>query len=462
MERLSLLDASFLDAEDGDPRTSMAIASAAVFGGPVPSRREFVDALRLKLPHIPRYRQKVHRVPFNLHRPVWVDDQDFDIDYHIRRIALPAPGGDEELAALMGLVMSQRLDRDHPLWEYWIVEGLADGHWALISKLHHCMVDGVSGTHLYSVICDGQVAGVDEPWRPGPRPSPVRLVADAALALAVDPLGQARRALELTRDPRAFAGRVSATARGLGALTSSLRPPSPTSLTGSLGRQRRYAAVRASFADLRTIKTRYGCTVNDVVLAAIAGAYRRLLLSRDERPDARAVRSLVPVSVRAPGEEGQYENQVSLLLPFLPVHIADPVTRLLAVHKDLAALKAGGEADAGKELSRLGDHELYGPLALGLRALFAMPPRTVTTVTTNVPGPREPLTLLGRPLLEILPYVPISTMIRTGVAICTYHDRVAFGVTADYTSVPDLALLARGIEEELDLLVKAAADSAAG
>jgi WS/DGAT/MGAT family acyltransferase len=454
VERLSALDATFLEVEDADRRHPMAIASAAVFAGPAPAQEKFVEAIRLKLPHIPRYRQKVRRVPMDLHRPVWVDDPDFDIGYHVRRAALPEPGGDEQLAALMATVAARRMDRRRPLWEYWVVDGLADGHWALISKVHHAMVDGVSGTHLYNVICDGQVASIDEPWAPGPEPSALRLAAAAVADLAMDPLTQARAVAGLARDPRALAERVTTTVRGLSSLAAAAVPTTPTSLVGPIGEQRRYAMARSSFADLKAVKERYGCTVNDVVLAAITGAFRQVLLARGEEPDPRALRSLVPVSVRAPGQEGTYENRVSVMLPFLPVDIADPVLRLNAVHTTLAELKASRQAESGEVVSRLADHEPFGPLALGMRAFYSLPQRNISTVTTNVPGPRTPLTLLGRPMLEMFPYVPIATTIRVGIAISTYCDKVTFGVTADHATVPDAGALAQAVEEELTTLAK--------
>ena len=187
MDRLKPLDAMFVDAEDEDPHTSMAIASIAVFEGPPPSHQEFLTFLAGRLPLVPIYRRKLRTVPFRLGRPVWVDDPDFDLRYHVRRTALPAPGGDEQLSELMARVMSQRLDRDHPLWEYWVVEGLAGNRWALISKVHHCMVDGVSGTDLYRVVFDvspGPAPPAADDWTVGPEPSTARLAAQAAIDTA--------------------------------------------------------------------------------------------------------------------------------------------------------------------------------------------------------------------------------------------------------------------------------------
>ena len=328
MDRLNPLDSVFVDAEDADPNTSMAIASIAIFEGPAPSHEEFLAHIVGRLARVPRYRQKLRPVPFRLGRPVWVDDPDFDLRYHVRRTALPAPGADQQLADLMARVMSQRLDRDHPLWEYWVVEGLADGHWALISKVHHCFVDGISGTDLYRVIFDltreGSPPAVDEQAVQA-EPSPVELAARAALDTVVLPVQEAIALRGVVADPHGAIQQAVGLARACAKLTPALRPATASSLSGHIGRQRHYTWARASLADVKTIRRALGGTVNDVVLAAISGGFRAVLLARGEQPGPHMVRSLVPVSVRAPGEESLYDNRVSAVLPDLPVHIADPV-----------------------------------------------------------------------------------------------------------------------------------------
>ena len=460
MNRLNPLDAAFIDAEDADPHTSMAIASIAVFEGPAPSHEEFLAHMARRVPQVPGYRRKLRTVPLRLGRPVWVDDPDFDIAYHVRRTALPAPGGDRQLADLMARVMSQRLDRDHPLWEYWVAEGLAEGRWALISKVHHCMVDGVSGTDLYRVIFDSS----PEPAPPvedtrtavGPEPSAMELAARAVLDSVVLP---AREALALSRavaDPVDALRRTADTARGAARLTPALWPATKSSLSGHIGRQRRYTWARASMDDVKTIRRQLGGTMNDVVLAAISGGFRALLLSRGDQPGPHTVRSLVPVSLRAPGEESVYENQVSAVLADLPVHIADPAERLAAVRAELQELKESKEATAGETMVTLGRYTPF-PLASWLvRLAFGLPQREIVTVTTNVPGPRQPLYGMGRKIVEIIPYVPIATTLRTGVSIFTYCGQVTFGVTGDFAGSPDLDVLARGIEDSMAELLKAA------
>jgi diacylglycerol O-acyltransferase / wax synthase len=460
MDRLNPLDALFVDAEDEDRHTSMAIASIAVFEGPAPSHEETLAFLAGRLPAVPRYRQKLRSVPLRLGRPVWVDDPDFDLRYHVRRTALPAPGGDEQLAALMARVMSQRLDRDRPLWEYWAVEGLAEGRWAIISKVHHCMVDGIAGTDLYRVI----FGFAPEPPPPvaddrvvGPELSPLRLAAQAAVDTVVLPVREALAAGgTVASDPARAVRQAAATARAVAKLAPALWPVTGSSLSGQIGQQRRYTWARASLDDVKRIKRNLGGTVNDVVLAAISGGFRDLLLARGEQPGPHMVRSLVPVSVRAPGQENIYENQVSAVLADLPVHVADPVERLAAVQAELRALKTAREAVVGEALIGLGRYTPFPLTSRGVRILFGLPQREIVTVTTNVPGPQQPLYGMGRRLLEIIPYVPIATTLRTGICIFSYCGNVTFGVTGDFTANPDLDVLAHGIEHGITELVKAA------
>ena len=460
MDRLNPLDAVFIDAEDEDRHTSMAIGSIAVFEGPSPSYEEVLASLGGRLPLVARYRQKLRTVPFRLGRPVWVEDPDFDIRYHIRRTALVAPGGDEQLTQLIGRVMSQRLDRDHPLWEYWMVEGLAQGRWALISKIHHSMVDGVSATDLYRVILDF----TPEPGPPaadhrvvGAEPSPLLLAAQAALDMVLIPLRGAAALGGVVADPGRAVRQATDTVRAAVKFAPSLWPAAGSSLSGPIGQQRRYTLARASLDDVKTIKRELGGTVNDVVLAAISGAFRALLLARGEEPEPHKVPSLVPVSVRAPGEENIiYENRVSAVVAYLPVHVADPVERLAAVRAELMDLKASKEAILGEELVTLSRYSLFPLMSQGTRLAFALPQREIVTVTTNVPGPREPLYGMGRRLVEIIPYVPIATTVRTGIAIFTYCDDVTFGVTGDFAANPDLDVLAHGIEHGITELLEAA------
>ncbi len=464
MRRLNPIDAQFVDAEDEDRHISFAIASIAVFEGPAPSQDEFLHAIEGRLPLVPLYRRKLRTVPFRLGPPVWVDDPDFDLRYHVRQTALPRPGDDAALRVLMARVMSARLDRDYPLWEYWLVRGLSDGRWALISKIHHCMVDGVSGTDLYRVIFDTSPDPAPRPGRrrpgrrrPGrPRPSTLSLTAQAAIDMAMLPARQAiALGTALTRPAEAFR-QASQTARAVAKLAPSAWPASPSSLSGPIGQERRYTWARASLDDIKAIRRALGGTVNDVVLAAISGGFRALLIARGEQPEPHMVPSLVPVSLRAPGEESIYENRVSVLMANLPVHLADPVERLTAVRTELAELKASKEAAAGEALVALGRFTPYPLARLGVRLAYRLPQHEIVTVTTNVPGPGQPLYGMGRRLLEIIPYVPIATTLRTGVSIFSYCGNVTFGITGDYGTTPDIDVLAEGIEAGISELLAAA------
>jgi diacylglycerol O-acyltransferase / wax synthase len=459
MDRLNPLDALFVDAEDEDRHTSMAIASIAVFEGPPPSQEEVLTSLSGRLPLVPRYRQKLRTVPLRLGRPVWVDDPNFDLRYHVRRTALPAPGGDRELSQLMARVMAQRLDRDYPLWEYWVVEGLAEERWGLISKVHHCMVDGISGTDLYRAIFDFSPEPsppVADERKAAAEPSPLLLAAQAAFDIVLLPVREITALGGGLAHPRRAARQAADTVRAIAKFAPSLWPATGSSLSGHIGQQRRYLWARASLDEVKTIKRELGGTVNDVVLAAISGGFRALLLARGEHPEPHMVPSLVPVSVRAPGEESIYENRVSAIVAYLPVHIADPVERLYAVRAELSALKASKEAMLGEELVSLGRYSPFPVISRGVRLAFGLPQREIVTVTTNVPGPQQPLYGMGRRLVEIIPYVPIATTVRVGVSIFTYCGNVTFGITGDFAANPDLDILAHGVEDGVSELLKAA------
>lgn len=460
MQQLKPLDAAFVDAEDSDRNASFAIGSIAVFEGPPPAYDEFVSALFARLPLIPQYRRKLRKVPLAIGPPVWVDDPHFDLRYHVRETALPSPGGPEQLQALMARVMAQRLDRDYPLWEYWLVQGLDQDRWALITKVHHCMVDGVSGADMYQAILDlspepGPLPAIqDEPA--ASEPSSLSIAAQATANLALLPVHEAGAVQRALADPGHAVRQAATTLRGLARYARALPPAPRSSLSGSIGRQRRYTWVRASLDDAKTIKNELGGTVNDVFLAAVTSGFRNLLLARGEQPTPAMVRSLVPVSVRLAGEEGIYENRVSALVADLPVDISDPAERLAAVISQMTALKASSESQAGEAFVGLRRYTPFALASLFVRAVLSLPQREIVTITTSVPGPQVPLYALGRRLVEIIPYVPIATTLRTGVCIFTYCGQVTVGITGDYDTTPDLDVLARGIEHGFAELLTAA------
>lgn len=459
MDRLTPLSVSFLDAEDVDASASLAIGSLAIFAGPAPDFDEFLTSIAERLPFLPRYRQKLRRAPFDLVAPEWVDDPDFDVHAHIRRTTVAAPAGREQIGALLSWVMARRMDRNRPLWEYWFCEGLPDGRWAVLSKLHHSLADGVSGTDLYTLVLDPiphpPAPPVDR-WDPRPVGSTRLFAASAAQSMATAPRRAVKQVAGLLARPRVLVDALVTTADGLTHLATAARPVRATSIVGPLGGGRRYAWTETSLAVLRPLRAARGVSVNDVALAAITGGFQQLLLGRGEVLEARSVRSLVPVSTRAPGEEAITDNRVSLLLPYLPVEVVDPLERLDEVHRRVRALQASHEAEAGAVFTELAVHAPFLPVSWGVRLALLIPQRQVATVTTNVPGPRETLYSLGRELQEVLPYVPIADRVRIGIAIFSYRDSLVFGITGDYDSAPDLDVLADGIARSVSDLVEAA------
>jgi diacylglycerol O-acyltransferase / wax synthase len=456
MQTMSPLDASFLHIEDAV--THMHIGSVGLFEGPSPQADEVKAAVARTLPRVPRYRQKVRFVPLALGRPTWVDDPHFNLDYHVRRTALPAPGGHTELRNLVGRVMSQQLDRNKPLWELWVAEGLDDGGWALISKVHHCMVDGVSATDLMSVILDSDrdaehKSPVDD-WEPRPEPSSVDLVAHSLRLRAADPYEITRTAVAAVRGPGRVARQAVDATRGFVNMRNLLiRPNAYSTLNGPIGPHRTWEWARARLSDVKAIRARHGGTVNDVVLAVITNGFRELLDSRGESLNGHIIRTLVPVSVRTESERGVPSNKVSAMFAELPVHIDDPGQRVQALHDQMRNLKQSGQAVAAERLTAMSGFAPGMLLALGGRVATRLPQRSVNTVTTNVPGPQKPLYLAGHRLLEAFPFVPLGGHVRIGVAIFSYDGGINFGVTGDLDTASDIDVLCRGIEHGIEQLL---------
>ncbi len=451
MNRMSALDALFLHAEDGT--THLHIGSCAVFAGPAPSMDELTALISSKLHLAHRFRQKVRLVPGGLGRPVWVDDPGFDLGYHVRHSALPPPGNAQDLDNLMGRLMSQELDRNRPLWEMWLVEGLPHRQWALISKVHHCMVDGVSGTDLMTVLMDAtpdvQIAS-SPPWVPDAEPSDVRLMLDAVAGLALAPGRQVAALIRGAGSPGHTLRRLTDTVAGLRSFGQRKKASSsPLSIEGSIGSHRRWAVARCTLAEAKAIRGVFGGSVNDVVLTAITAAFRDLLVRRGDVVDDATISSLVPVSIR-PSDDHTYNNQVSMMIAKLPVGIADPLDRLSAVTAGMNELKRSNQATAGAAAFDVVDLMPPALFGAGVRAAMTImrraPQRTINTVTTNVAGPPYPLFALGREMVDYLPFVPLSPGVRIGVAILSYNGRLAFGITGDYDSAPDVQTMAEGIE----------------
>ena len=403
---------------------------------------------------VPRYRQKVRFVPLGLGRPVWVDDPHFNLAYHLRHTALPAPGTDDKLRRTAARIFAQHLDRNKPLWEIWMVEGLSDGRWALLSKVHHCMVDGVSATDLMAVMFDdGQAPAPPRAWSPGPEPSRPELVVRTLTRRTLDPTEQVRTARAVVRAPRVALGQARDLVRAASSAVNLLRPMRGSSLTGPVGPHRNWSCAKVPLSDVKTVRAGLGGTVNDVVLTIAAGGLRDLLEARGERVDGRTIRALVPVSVRRPGERGVYNNRVSAMFAELPIGIADPVARLDAVRAQMDGLKRSKQAVAGDVLTSLSGFAPPMLLALGARLAARAPSLGLHTGITNVPGPQQALRTLDRRLLESFPFVPVIGQVRISIAIFSYDGDLYFGVTGDYDSSSDIDILTAGVERSMDELL---------
>jgi diacylglycerol O-acyltransferase / wax synthase len=455
MQTMSGLDSLFLHFEDDV--SHMHLGAVALFEGPAPAAGEFAEVLAGKLALLGRYRQRVRSVPWGLGRPMWVEDPHFELSYHLRHTALPRPGSAAELRALVGRVMAQPLDRRRPLWEMWVIEGASAGRWGLICKLHHCMVDGISAGDLLAVLLDPQPrtpASAPDHWQPSPEPSSASVLAHTLSETAAGPARHVRHARALVGAPRDTARQAIALAAGLSSLRGLLGASTAGSLNGPLRAERQWVQARASLADVKTIRRALGGTVNDVLLAAVSGGFRALLLGRGEPlPPELVVRTLVPLSLRTHDARGIPDNRVSALFAKLPVGLQDPVERLHAITIELDALKRSGQALAGSALTQLSGLAPPPLLALGARALTRLPQHRLQTITTNIPGPQQPQYLCGRRMLEIFPYVPLALDVRIGVAICSYDGTLGFGITGDGKHATDIPTLADGIEHELAYLL---------
>ncbi|MGH2927636.1 MAG: WS/DGAT/MGAT family O-acyltransferase, partial [Solirubrobacteraceae bacterium] len=452
-DRLTVLDASFLHLERDSAH--MHVAGALLLAGSALAYDELVEHVLSRLHLVPRYRQRLAYVPFGQGRPVWVDDPHFNVAFHIRHTALPRPGGDGELQRLAGRVFSQALDRSRPLWELWLVEGLARGRFALLSKTHHALVDGISGVDIATVLFD---ATPDPPpvdpaaardWIPRPLPSGAQLLADALLERATVPAEMANAAL---RGPRDLATRIGHAAGGLGALARaglSSAPESP--LNVRIGPHRRFTWVRGELAQFKAVKDALGGTVNDVVLAVVSGALARWLRSRGVRTEGLEMRALVPVSVRTEAQRGTLGNRLTVMRAPLPVYIDDAAARLRLIRASMAGLKESKQAVGAATLAAVND--LAPPTILAQASRLNFSTRLFNLLVTNVPGPQVPLYLLGRELQDLFPVAFLPDHHALAIAIMSYNGSLDFGLLADYDAMPDVAVVAEGIDRALARLL---------
>jgi WS/DGAT/MGAT family acyltransferase len=460
-DRLSGLDASFLALEEGGAH--MHVGSVLLFDGKAPAYEEFVAHLDRRLGLVPRYRQKLAFPPLVQSRPVWVDDPHFNPGYHVRHTALPAPAGEAELRRLAGRIFAQRLDRSKPLWELWLVDAVEGDRFAIIGKTHHCLVDGISGVDITTVLFDLDAEPEEQPapapWVPRMEPTQATLLADALVERASAPLGLARAAAAaVTRPQHAVAAGMTAL-NGLAAITQAGLAGAPSSpLNVPIGPHRRFAWVDGDLETFKAIKNALGGTVNDVVLTVVTGALRRHYEAHGYDTDA-DLKAMVPVSVRADTERGALGNKVSTMYAPLPIGLDDPIARFRTVHEAMRGLKESGQAVGAEMLTSLAD--FAPPTILSQAARLQAAQRFFNLTVTNVPGPQFPLYLLGRPLCRVYPHVPLAENCVLGIAIMSYNGRIDFGLVADYDALPDLDDVAAGLDAAIAELAAVAGVGAA-
>lgn len=458
-EQLSAADAVFLRIET--PHEPQHVGSLSVIeGGPLRDASgrirfdELLAHVARRTHRVPRLRQRVMEVPYNQARPVWVDDEHFDIAYHVRLTALPRPGDDTQLAALMGRLQSLPLDRARPLWEMWFVDGLADEHVGMILKVHHALGDGIANVDLALALVDLEPdPPADDPievWCPRPAPSPNELLVDAVRAQLARPARIARSMLDTMRDPRPAIDTATNVGR---AVANFLAKPAPAPWNVPVSSHRRWVTASVPLEGVRTVRKRHGVSINDVVLAACSGALRTFLLGHgDDDLEHRVIKAMVPVSQRGHDQHGDtLGNLVSLIIVDLAVDEPDPVERLRRIHAMTSELKGSGLVDGAHRILDIADFvtPLAGPLTRYVSRTIPM-----NLVITNIPGPPVPLYLRGARFLRVFPYVEVIDNEGLTIAVVSYEDELHFGITADRDVMPDLGDVAAAIEHEFAVLAK--------
>jgi WS/DGAT/MGAT family acyltransferase len=459
MEQLTTLDAGFLEAEDSDRHISLAIGGLVILEGPPPDYAALVSALGARISGCRRFGQKLQVHPFDLAPPQWVADPDFDMGHHLRRVALPGPGGDAELFGFVADQMARRLDRDRPLWHIWVIEGLTGDRWAMLVKVHHCIGDGIATSHLFTGLCDegGDLGGGVASFAGHLRSSHESHSGEWHFGLPAVNTSPAAWAADLWNVSTAISAAALRAARGTVELSAGLlHQGTPTSLNGPMSALRRYSSAKVSLADVHQICQAFDVTLNDVALAGLTEAYRGMLHRRGERPLPETLRTLVPVSTRGGDAVDATDNRVSVMLPYLPVEEDNPVRRLKLVHARLSRTKRTGQRQAGSAFVSAANHIPFPLTAWAVRLLTRLPQQGVTTIATNVPGPSQTLHIMGRTVLDVLPVPPIALQLRTGVAMLSYAESLFFGVLADYDTMPDVDEFARSIETAVARLVAVA------
>jgi diacylglycerol O-acyltransferase / wax synthase len=461
-DRLSSLDASFLHLER--PEYPMHVGAVSVLeGAPFfgPDGRFRIDEARdlvlSRLPLMPRFRRRLMTVPYEQGRPIWVDDDRFDITYHVRHTALPFPGTWEQLVALTTRVQEGLLDRERPLWEIWLVEGVEGGNVALLQKTHHALIDGVSGVDVATLLLDMDPdvrASVVPEWTPEPAPSASQLLLDTLRERMTEPAEIARSLRSLLRGPRHAVERVHQFVRSMSTMVTRDAIAPRTSINVHTGRHRRLNVVRIPLSDVKEIRRSLGGTVNDVVLAGVSGGLRRLFVHRADDTDDLHLRVLCPVSVRADDQHGALGNKVSAMFVNLPVDNRPAIERLSAISAQTADLKERRQAVGAEMLLEMTEYVAPTLMSLAARVVHRQP--FFNLIVTNVPGPQQPLYMMGARLLEAFPIVPLTRNLSVVVGILSYDGTLHFGLWGDRDACADLEVFANGVEDAFAELLKIA------
>ncbi|HMT05223.1 MAG: wax ester/triacylglycerol synthase family O-acyltransferase [Solirubrobacterales bacterium] len=457
LDRLTAIDAQFLTNESEN--SHMHIGAVMIFDGDPPTYDEFKAHIGSRLDFVPRYRQKLVYPPYGTGRPLWADDPDFNLNYHLRHTALPKPGGERELKILASRLFSQALDRSKPLWEMFLVEELDGDRFAIIIKSHHAMIDGISGvdigTVIFDVTPDAEAIVPEQEWKPKPLPSNFELLERGARELATEPVRLGEKAVSAFRKPSSLAGRVGESAEGLAEVARALADAAPdVPLNVPIGPHRRVTWTSASLDEFRRIKDAFGTTVNDVVLAISAGSIRKWLIKRGIDTDGLELRAMVPVSVRSDDERGQLGNKLATMRAPLPVYEPDPVARLEIVSASMDGLKQSKQALGAEVIARLNDFAPPTLLAQAARLTFST--RLFNLLVTNVPGPQIPLYVLGRKLSKPYPVAFLAKNHGLAVGVMSYAGKINVGLIGDFDAMPDIGQVRRGLNESLAELAEAA------
>jgi diacylglycerol O-acyltransferase len=457
LDRLSSVDAGFLHQEDGRD-SHMHIGGVGVFEGPAPDEEALLAHIAGRLKLVPRFRQKLTPAPLGSGRPLWSDDAHFRLGFHVRRTALPKPGNERQLMRLISRVHSQRLDRQKPLWEMWIVEGLADDRWAVLTKTHHALVDGVGGVDIMTALLDMSAESRDvgpDDWTPSREPSFVDLVGRGVSGAVRNLSEVGGSALDRALHPRRAAEDVVERLLGLGEVARmTLSPAPPTPLNRQPGPHRDFAVVRERVADFKAVKDALGGTLNDVVLAVVTGALRRFLDDLGSPVNAMRLRACVPMSMRSADHAGALGNQIVIMVAELPVDVADPVERLREVSRHMDGLKKSRQAVGAQTMIQM--EQWMPPNVLAQASRLGFTSRLYNLLVTNVPGPQLPVYLLGRRMLEVFPIAFLAPEHTLAIAILSYDGSVNIGLLADADAEHDLTGLSHYLDAALAELLAAA------